>query len=91
MFFFSVKYLAVYSCWLCLYLLLRSFWHRLADRGLTGLQLLAELVTQAVVVTVVPMAIYLGSFYVHLAILTKAGVHDSLMTSAFQVIGLLRV
>lgn len=33
---------------------------------------------------IVPTAIYIGVYYVHLSWLTKAGPHDSIMTSAFQ-------
>jgi dolichyl-phosphate-mannose-protein mannosyltransferase len=50
-----------------------------------ALTLVAELVVQTSVITIVPTALYVGFFYLHLAILTKAGVHDALMTSAFQV------
>ena len=81
---FCVKYMAIYSCWLCCYVLLRDFWRRLADRGLTNIQLALEFVCGVAVTCTIPLAIYIGSFYVHLSILTKAGVHDSLMTSAFQ-------
>ena len=81
---FCVKYLALYSCWLCCLLLLRDFWTRLADKRLTHLQIFVEFVAQAAMVVIIPAAIYLGAFWVHLNILTKAGVHDSLMTSAFQ-------
>jgi hypothetical protein len=78
--------LAFYACCLCSALLLRDLWSRLSDKSVGGLCLLAELVVQTATVTVVPIAIYIGLFYVHLTILTKAGVHDALMTSAFQVI-----
>ena len=63
---------------------MRDFWQRLAKDNLTNWQLAKEFVTQAALVTFIPTAIYVGVFYIHLAILTKAGVHDSLMTSAFQ-------
>jgi dolichyl-phosphate-mannose-protein mannosyltransferase len=81
---FAVKYLAIYSCWLCCFVLLRDFWRRLSDRGLNSIQLAKEFVVCAGLVSLVPAAIYIGSFWIHLTILTKAGVHDSLMTSAFQ-------
>jgi len=32
----------------------------------------------------VPAVIYLTIFYIHLAVLSRAGPHDSVMTSAFQ-------
>ena len=43
-----------------------------------------EVVVQALTVAVIPLAIYIGLFYLHLSLLTKAGAHDNLMTSAFQ-------
>ena len=33
----------------------------------------------------VPALLYLGLFWLHFAVLTKAGTHDALMTSQFQV------
>ena len=36
------------------------------------------------VIVILTSAVYLGIFYIHLSILTKAGPHDSVMTSAFQ-------
>ena len=48
-------------------------------------QLVKEFVAAASLVLAIPVALYLGCFYVHLSLLTKAGVHDALMTSAFQV------
>ena len=82
---FSVKYLAIYSCWLCSLILLRDFWTRISNRGLGNVQLVKEFFVQGLVLSVIPAAIYTGSFYAHFTILTKAGVHDALMTSAFQV------
>ena len=46
--------------------------------------LFIEICTESAVLCIVPITIYVGLFYVHLCILTKAGHHDSLMTSAFQ-------
>ncbi|TRY64235.1 hypothetical protein TCAL_03556, partial [Tigriopus californicus] len=81
---FSVKFIGIYSCWLCSFLLLRSFWKRLSLKQVSNLQLFFEFSSQAVLICVIPILVYVGSFYIHLSILTKAGVHDSLMTSAFQ-------
>ena len=46
--------------------------------------LFIEICTESAVLIIIPITIYVGLFYVHLSILTKAGHHDSLMTSAFQ-------
>ena len=35
---FSVKYLALYSCWLTCFVLIRDFWRRLADRSIESVQ-----------------------------------------------------
>ena len=82
---FSVKYLAFYSCLLCMAVLLRDFWtKRLGNKSVTTWQVVMEFLTEVLVVIIVPLSIYIGFFYIHLGILTKAGNHDSLMTSAFQ-------
>lgn len=36
------------------------------------------------VLLVLPIILYLSTFYIHLSILYKAGPHDTVMTSAFQ-------
>lgn len=71
---------------LCIAILLRDFWKRLPDKSLTNFQLVKDFMVQAIILSVIPTVIYMGAFYIHLKILTKAGVHDSLMTSAFQVL-----
>lgn len=82
---FSVKYLAFYSCCLCVAILLRDFWtRRLGNRDVSNFHIMLEFCAEAFAVIAIPIAIYIGLFYVHLTILTKAGNHDSLMTSAFQ-------
>ena len=82
---FCVKYLAFYSCALCIAIFLKDFWtRRLGNPSVSNMQICIELASEAAVLVGVPLAIYLGVFYIHLSILTKAGNHDSLMTSAFQ-------
>jgi dolichyl-phosphate-mannose-protein mannosyltransferase len=82
---FSVKYLAFYSCTLCIAILLRDYWtHRLGNPKVTHWQVLIEFCSEIAAIAFIPVAIYIGCFYVHLSVLTKAGHHDSLMTSAFQ-------
>ena len=39
---------------------------------------------RVVMLLFVPVAVYLAVFYAHLSVLTKAGPHDNVMTSAFQ-------
>ena len=63
----------------------RDFWcRRLGNRNVSNMTLFIEICTESAVLSIVPITIYVGLFYVHLSILTKAGHHDSLMTSAFQ-------
>jgi len=81
---FSVKYLAIYSCWLVCLLVARDWWRRLPDRHLPAKTLVLEATAFVSAATIVPTLIYICSFYAHLSVLVKAGAHDSLMTSAFQ-------
>uniref|UniRef100_A0A0K2V1T9 Protein O-mannosyltransferase 1 n=1 Tax=Lepeophtheirus salmonis TaxID=72036 RepID=A0A0K2V1T9_LEPSM len=81
---FCVKYLGIYCIFLCVWIMFRGFWSRIADQSISNLRLVFEALFQLIVVNLIPMFIYLGLFYVHLSILTKAGSHDNLMTSAFQ-------
>ena len=82
----SVKYLAFYSCLLCIALLARDVWKlRLTDKNASDRILMSEVAVQGFTVAIIPLAIYIGIFYLHLSLLTKAGSHDNLMTSAFQV------
>lgn len=43
-----------------------------------------HLLARVFVIGTVIASVYLSIFYVHLSVLTKAGPHDSVMTSAFQ-------
>lgn len=79
-----VKYVGFYSCLLALAILGRDFWKMLSLPKLSDFSLLLRFVAQSLVVLVVPIAVYITIFYVHLNVLYKAGPHDSIMTSAFQ-------
>ena len=46
--------------------------------------LLKHVASRLLFVVVLPAAIYISTFYVHLTLLTKAGPNDDIMTSAFQ-------
>lgn len=46
--------------------------------------LVKHLFVRTLALVVLPVCIYLGIFYIHLSLLTKAGPHDTAMTSAFQ-------
>lgn len=67
-------------------LLARDVWKlRLTDKNATDRVLMLEVAVQGLVLAIIPLTIYIGVFYLHLSLLTKAGAHDNLMTSAFQV------
>lgn len=82
--FFSVKYVGFYSLFLALVLIGRDYWNLLSRSEVSNIILWCQLILRIVVLFVIMAAVYLGVFYVHLSVLTKAGPHDSVMTSAFQ-------
>lgn len=79
-----VKYAAFYSCCLGIWLGCRHVWRMLSNRSISNLSIAMHVASQLILYTVIPVAIYVGVFWVHLQVLNKAGPHDSVMTSAFQ-------
>lgn len=79
-----VKYAAFYSCCLGIWLGIRHLWRMLANRSISNWSIVIHLASQFILFTAIPVAIYVGVFWVHLQVLNKAGPHDSAMTSAFQ-------
>ncbi|XP_023244877.1 protein O-mannosyltransferase 1 [Copidosoma floridanum] len=79
-----VKYVGFYTLLLALYLIGRDYWSLIARKTLSTMMLYVHLVARICVIGIVVVSVYMGIFYVHLSILTKAGPHDSVMTSAFQ-------
>lgn len=79
-----VKYVGFYSLFLALVLIGRDYWNLLSRSEVSNIILWCQLILRIVVLFVIMAAVYLGVFYVHLSVLTKAGPHDSVMTSAFQ-------
>lgn len=45
---------------------------------------LCHLLARVLALVVIPVAMYLSFFYVHLTLLYRSGPHDQIMTSAFQ-------
>lgn len=72
------------SLLLGLYIIWKDVWRLVADRGHSVPSLVCQSAVRLLVVSAVGFAFYLSTFYIHLAILNKAGPHDSVMTSAFQ-------
>uniref|UniRef100_A0A8C9EIN6 dolichyl-phosphate-mannose--protein mannosyltransferase n=1 Tax=Pavo cristatus TaxID=9049 RepID=A0A8C9EIN6_PAVCR len=83
----GVKYMGLFTYMLLLAIAGLHFWHMLGDRTLSnvGAQLLGNMgLTRGLALLVIPVAMYLSFFYVHLALLYRSGPHDQIMTSAFQ-------
>nr|XP_012215361.1 PREDICTED: protein O-mannosyltransferase 1 [Linepithema humile] len=79
-----VKYVAFYSMLLALFLISRDYWSLLPRKTLSCSILWIHFFVRLTVLITVIATVYLSIFYVHLAVLHKAGPHDSVMTSAFQ-------
>ncbi|XP_067002481.2 protein O-mannosyltransferase 1 [Anabrus simplex] len=79
-----VKYVGFFSCCLGLTIIAHDYWRLVGNKELSDGTLLWHLIARSTVLVLVPVAIYLSVFYVHLAVLYRAGPHDSVMTSAFQ-------
>lgn len=81
---FSVKYIGIYSCFLGLLILIRSYWNLLCNPKNSFRFLFVYFVLKLSTVIISCASVYLLVFYLHLSHLSKAGPHDSIMTSAFQ-------
>lgn len=62
----------------------KDFWFMLADNFRSDFNLMKHLFARLVFLLAIPVTFYVAIFYVHLSILTRAGPHDNIMTSAFQ-------
>lgn len=81
----SVKFVGFYSCCLGAVTIARHLWQQLPDRDVSNIRLAVQVLARFLLFAAIPVGLYVGVFYVHLGILYKAGPHDSIMTSAFQV------
>ncbi|KAK6638547.1 hypothetical protein RUM43_006814 [Polyplax serrata] len=79
-----VKYIGVFSYLLGLSILFQSTWEMLGNRQVKFMSVVFYVIVKSCVVAVSTIGIYLLIFYIHLSLLSKAGPHDSVMTSAFQ-------
>lgn len=82
---FSVKFAGFYSSLLGFLIGCRHIWKQLSDKTISDIRMMFHILFRIIVFTTVPLCIYVGLFYVHFSVLNKAGPHDSIMTSAFQV------
>lgn len=79
-----IKYVAIYSCLLGVYIGLSQVWKMLGNRQNTDWSIALQVTFRSLIFLVVPAIVYMSIFWIHLAVLNKAGPHDSVMTSAFQ-------
>uniref|UniRef100_A0A8C5QRE8 Protein O-mannosyl-transferase 1 n=1 Tax=Leptobrachium leishanense TaxID=445787 RepID=A0A8C5QRE8_9ANUR len=80
----GVKYMGVFSYLLILALAVGHSWRLIGDQALSNMSLLSHLLARGLALVLVPAALYLGMFYIHLAVLIRSGPHDHIMSSAFQ-------
>ncbi|KZC04285.1 Protein O-mannosyltransferase 1 [Dufourea novaeangliae] len=79
-----VKYVGLYSLILALSLIAYDYWTLIPRKTLSSTILYMHLLVRIIVVLGTILTVYLTVFYIHLSVLSKAGPHDSVMTSAFQ-------
>ncbi|XP_075212728.1 protein O-mannosyltransferase rt isoform X2 [Lycorma delicatula] len=79
-----VKYVGFFSCCLGMALVWWDYWRLLSNKLFSDFSLFCNAVARFLVMALVGITVYLTVFYIHLAVLSKAGPHDSIMTSAFQ-------
>lgn len=79
-----VKYTGVFTLLQVAALAYYDLYRRLANKTIEAVKLWLEAGYYLLMFVVVPVCVYCGVFYIHLMVLTKAGPHDNIMTSAFQ-------
>lgn len=80
---FRIKYSGLYTYYLAIFLIGRQIWNRI-DQAESSFKLCLSALWRLFILISIPFMVYVGVFYAHLAMLPKAGPHDSVMTSAFQ-------
>lgn len=80
----GIKYVGVSTYLLVLGVAAVHAWHLIGDRTLSHVRVLCHLLARVAALVVVPVAMYLLFFYVHLMLLYRSGPHDQIMSSAFQ-------
>ncbi|KAM9117140.1 protein O-mannosyl-transferase 1 isoform 2-T4 [Pangshura tecta] len=80
----GIKYMGLFTYMLLLAIAAVHSWHLIGDQTLSNVSVLCHLLARGIALVVVPVAMYLSFFYVHLTLLYRSGPHDQIMTSAFQ-------
>lgn len=81
---FSTKYVGIYNLFVAIFIIGRDYWSLIPKKRYSISFLYTHLFARIFAVITVVSAVYLGVFYLHLSVLSKAGPHDAVMTSAFQ-------
>ncbi|XP_053328378.1 protein O-mannosyl-transferase 1 [Spea bombifrons] len=80
----GVKYMGLFSYLLILVIAATQCWWLIGDRTLSNMCVLFHVLARGLALLLVPAALYLGMFYIHLSVLIRSGPHDHIMSSAFQ-------
>ncbi|XP_053551707.1 protein O-mannosyl-transferase 1 [Bombina bombina] len=80
----GVKYTGLFSYLLIVGISSVHCWQLIGDRSLSNVNVLCNLLARFLALLLLPVALYLGIFYIHLSVLTHSGPHDHIMSSAFQ-------
>ncbi|KAG8228395.1 hypothetical protein J437_LFUL003867 [Ladona fulva] len=80
----AIKYAGLFTCILGSALIFKDFWKLLGNKQITDWEALKHFMTRSVIAVLLPIFLYVAVFRIHLSILSRAGPHDSVMTSAFQ-------
>uniref|UniRef100_A0A8B9F259 Protein O-mannosyl-transferase 1 n=1 Tax=Amazona collaria TaxID=241587 RepID=A0A8B9F259_9PSIT len=80
----GVKYMGLFTYILLLTIAGLHFWHVIGDQNLSNVSLMCHFLARGLALIVIPVAMYVSFFYVHLTLLYRSGPHDQIMTSAFQ-------
>ncbi|KAM4696051.1 protein PRRC2B [Rhinophrynus dorsalis] len=80
----GVKYMGLFTYLLILVIAAVHCWQIIGDRTLSNMCVMFHLLARSLALLLIPAALYLGMFYIHLSILIRSGPHDHIMSSAFQ-------
>lgn len=80
-----MKYSGIYTYYLAIFVIGRQIWNWIGEKNSTNvMKITLSALWRLIVLSVIPILVYVSVFYTHLALLPRAGPHDSVMTSAFQ-------
>ncbi|XP_038054407.1 protein O-mannosyl-transferase 1-like [Patiria miniata] len=80
----SVKYSSICTVSLICLIVVYDFWQLIGVKTLSLKTLLCHFLARLSLLNIFPLLMYIGIFWIHLSVLSKAGPHDNQMTSAFS-------